>query len=75
MPGRPRIRLTAYLVAPAAGRASGMTVYAVCSPSAGEAVTAVQAHLGWSEAPVIVGSLSTRTAKAIGLKAGMIRPV
>jgi hypothetical protein len=75
MPGRPRTRLTAYLVAPTTGRSSGATVYVVRTRSAAEALAAVQATLGQDETPVIVGSLSTRTAKAIGLKTGDVRPI
>lgn len=75
MPARPRTRLTTYLVAPSAGRASSAMVYAVRTHSVAEALAAVHVHLGRDEALVIVGSLSTRTAKAIGLKAGDIRLV
>jgi hypothetical protein len=50
-------------------------VYAVRTHSVAEALAAVQVHLGRDEILVIVGSLSTRTAKAIGLKAGDIRLV
>lgn len=73
MPARSRARLTTYLVAPTSGRASSATVYAVRTSSAAEALAAVQSDLGPGETPVIVGSLSNRMAKAIGLKAGDIR--
>lgn len=73
MPTRPRLRLTAYLVASSLERIDGGKVFAVRTHSVAEALAAVQATLGQGETPVVVGSLSTRTAKAIGLKAGDIR--
>lgn len=75
MPGRPRARLTTYLVAPSGERAAGALVHAVRTHSAAEALAAVRPHLAEGETPVIVGSLSTRTAKAIGMKPGEVRAI
>lgn len=77
MPHHSRERLTTYLVALSGEReqASGARVYAVRTRSAAEALAAVQASIGVAGTPVIVGSLSTRTAKAMGLKAGDIRVI
>lgn len=75
MPGRPRVRLTAYLVATGGEQGANAPVYAVRTRTTAEALAAVQASAGLSGTPVIVGSLSTRMAKAIGLKTGDVRPI
>ena len=75
MPSRPRERYTTFLVALGTGRASGMPVYAARMGSAAEALAAVAALSGSGEAVVIVGSLSTRTAKSLALKPGETRRV
>ena len=71
MPGRLRRRHTTFLVSvtvQGSSPASGATVYAVMKPSAEEAVEAVRALAGPSASLAIVGSLSTRIAKALKLK-------
>ncbi|MEE7503349.1 hypothetical protein ACLBXO_18505 [Methylobacterium sp. C33D] len=71
MPGRPRRRHTTFLVsvtAEGAGPAPGAAVYAVMTPSAEEALAAVRALADPSASLAIVGSLSTRIAKALKLK-------
>ncbi|MBE7199678.1 MAG: hypothetical protein INR70_18000 [Parafilimonas terrae] len=73
MSGRPRVRLTAYLVATGGEQGANAPVYAVRTRTAAEAMAAVQASAGFTGKPVIVGSLSTRMAKAIGLKTGDVR--
>lgn len=76
MSARPRERHTTYLVAVSAERPAETTVYAVRMRSAAEALAAVAARAGNAgERPVIVGGLSTRTAKALGLKPGEMQPV
>jgi hypothetical protein len=78
MPGRPRRRYTTFLVSvtaeqPEAG--SVPTVYAVMTPGAEEALAAIRARAEPSAAVALVGSLSTRIAKALKLKPGEPRPV
>ncbi|MEE7493845.1 hypothetical protein [Methylobacterium oryzae] len=71
MPGRLRRRHTTFLVsvtAEGSGPASGATVYAVMKPCAEEALEAVRPLAGPSAALAVVGSLSTRIAKALKLK-------
>ena len=69
MPGRLRRRHTTFLVSVTAeGAAPGATVYAVMKPSAAEALEAVRALAAPSASLAIVGSLSTRIAKALKLK-------
>ncbi len=75
MASRPRERHTTYLVASSFRSEAGTLVYAVRMPSAAEALAAVAQKLDAKATPVIVGSLSTRTAKAMGLKPGELRPV
>ncbi|MDQ0449554.1 hypothetical protein [Methylobacterium aerolatum] len=64
-----------FLVALSAGWEAGGPVYAVKARRADEAMAAVRDKLGGDKAPVVVGSLSTRTAKAIGLKIGEVRTI
>ncbi|MCJ2012844.1 hypothetical protein [Methylobacterium sp. J-076] len=75
MPSRLRVRHTTYLVALTAARSSATPVYAARMPGAAEALAAVMARAGETGQPVIVGSLSTRTAKAMNLKPGEVRQV
>jgi hypothetical protein len=75
MASRPRERHTTYLVASSFRSEPGTMVFAARMPSAAEAVAAVAARLETKDAPVVVGSLSTRTAKAMGLKPGELRLV
>lgn len=75
MPSRPRERYITFLVAPAAKRASRTPVFAVRVSSAAEALSAVARELEAGDLPVIVGSLSTRTTKAMKLKPGEMRLV
>ncbi len=75
MPSRPRERYTTFLVALGTARVSGMPVYAVRMASAAEALAAVAAKADRGEDAVIVGSLSTRTAKTLALKPGETRRV
>ncbi|MCJ2027801.1 hypothetical protein [Methylobacterium sp. J-067] len=75
MASRPRERYTTFLVALSPARGSGAPVYAVRMCSAAEALAAVADKATNGQGPVIVGSLSTRTAKAIALKPGETRRV
>jgi hypothetical protein len=75
MAPRPRERHTTFLVASSFRSGPGTIVYAVRMPSAVEALAAVATRLDGKDAPVIVGSLSTRTTKAMGLKPGELRLV
>ena len=79
MPGRLRRRYRTFLVSVAVGRsrdaASDVMVYAVMKPSAEEALEAVRARAGPQAALSIVGSLSTRIAKALKLKPDEPHPV
>lgn len=75
MPSRRRERYTTFLVAPSDARSSGKLVYAVRVSGAAEALATVAAQVEGAGKPVIVGSLSTRTAKAMKLKPGELRPV
>ena len=75
MPSRPRKRYTTFLVALGTARGPGMPVYAVRMCSAEEALAAVAAQAAEGQGAVIVGSLSTRTAKALDLKPGEARRV
>ncbi|GJE11995.1 MULTISPECIES: hypothetical protein [Methylobacterium] len=70
MPGRLRRRYTTFLVSVTAGRSrsQGTTVYAVMMPGAEEALEAVRARADPGATVAIVGSLSTRIAKALKLK-------
>ncbi|MCJ2089008.1 hypothetical protein MKK88_23925 [Methylobacterium sp. E-005] len=71
MPGRPRRRYTAFLVAvtPERGRkAARPVVYAVMKPSAEEALDAVRGLAEPRDAVALVGGLSTRIAKTLKLK-------
>ena len=77
MPGRTRSRYTTFLVSVTAERSGGRgrsspkpapLVYAVMKPSAEEALEAVRALADPSASLAIVGSLSTRIAKALKLK-------
>ncbi|MET3483670.1 hypothetical protein [Methylobacterium sp. 1973] len=71
MPGRLRRRHTTFLVSvtvQGSSPASGATVYAVMKPSAAEALEAVRPLVDPSATLAIVGSLSTRIAKALKLK-------
>ena len=78
MPGHAQRRYTTFLVAVTVapgGGAPGAIVYAAMKRDAAEALAAVRALI---EAPgdvAIVGSLSTRTAKAIKLKPDDVRQV
>ncbi len=78
MPGRARKRYTTFLVSVTperSGKASSPRVYAVMKSSAEEALAAVR---NLAEAPAsvaLVGSLSTRVAKALKLKPDEPRPV
>jgi hypothetical protein len=79
MPGRPRRRYTAFLVSVAAersrGNGSSTLVYAVMKPGPEEALEAVRARVDSRAALAIVGSLSTRIAKALKLKPDEPHPV
>lgn len=75
MPSRARLRYTTFLVAQSDERSSDVPVYAVRMHDAVEALAAVAALVEGSSKPVIVGSLSTRTAKAMKLKPGAMRLV
>lgn len=79
MPGSARSRYTTFLVAQTRehgdGRARAPVVYAVMTRSAGDALAAVRARAGTPCDLAIVGSLSTRTAKALKLKPEEVRPV
>ncbi len=80
MPGHARRRYTTYLVALSTGRdddvARGATVvYAVMARAADDALAAVRALAEAPATVAVVGSLSTRTAKAIKLKPGEVRAV
>ena len=75
MASRPHERLVTVLVALSTGWEAGGPVYAVKARRADEAMAAVRAKLGDGTTPVVVGSLSTRTAKAIGLKTGEVRAI
>ena len=75
MPSRPRERYTTFLIGLGTGRGSGMPVYAVRMSSPEEALAAVAALSDKGEAAVIVGSLSTRTAKTLALKPGEMRRI
>ncbi|SDA30869.1 hypothetical protein SAMN02799622_04844 [Methylobacterium sp. UNC378MF] len=78
MPGRLRRRYTTFLVsvtAQGSGPSSGATVYAVMKPSAEDALEAVRGLADPSATLAIVGSLSTRIAKALKLKPDEPRPV
>lgn len=75
MPSRPRKRYTTFLIAIGTARESSTPVYAVRMCSAEEALAAVGAKATRGESAVIVGSLSTRTAKALDLKPGEARRV
>ncbi|MEL6061573.1 MULTISPECIES: hypothetical protein [unclassified Methylobacterium] len=71
MPGRPRRRYTAFLVAVTPERsrkAPRPVVYAVMKPNAEEALEAVRGVADARAAVALVGSLSTRIAKALKLK-------
>jgi hypothetical protein len=71
MPGRLRRRYTTFLVSVTTGRsgkAQRSTVYAVMKPGAEEAMEAIRALAGPEAAVAVVGSLSTRIAKALKLK-------
>ncbi|MGC5777856.1 hypothetical protein [Methylobacterium sp. NFXW15] len=74
MPSRPRERFTTFLVALGTAR-SDAPVYAVRTATPAEALAAVAEKAKKGESPVIVGSLSTRTAKAMELKPGEMRRV
>jgi hypothetical protein len=79
MPGRPRRRYTAFLVSVTPervrGHGSSALVYAVMKPRPEEALEAVRALADPGAALAIVGSLSTRIAKALKLKPDEPRPV
>lgn len=75
MPSRPRERTTTFLIALGPARGSGTPVYAVRGRGPEEALAAVAALATNGEDAVIVGSLSTRTAKALDLKRGEARRV
>ena len=72
MPGRARRRYTTFLVSVTpeqrARKASTPLVYAVMKPNAEEALEAVRARADPGSAVALVGSLSTRIAKALKLK-------
>jgi hypothetical protein len=72
MPGRLRRRYTTFLVSVATERSRdgipGPIVYAVMKPSAEDALAAVRALADPQAGLSIVGSLSTRVAKALKLK-------
>lgn len=79
MPGHPRSRYTTFLVALTTEHgddgARGATVYAVMTRDAAAALAAVRALAETPADIAIVGSLSTRTAKAIKLKPEEVRAV
>lgn len=78
MPGSARSRYTTFLVAPTAPadhRTRAPVVYAVMTRSAEDALAAVRALAETPADLAIVGSLSTRTAKALKLKPGEVRAV
>jgi hypothetical protein len=79
MPGRVRRRYTTFLVSVTAERpgkkSPGPTVYAVMKPSAEEAVGAVRAVADPRSTIAVVGSLSTRIAKALKLEPDELRAV
>ncbi|MDP4023597.1 hypothetical protein Q8W71_13240 [Methylobacterium sp. NEAU 140] len=79
MPDRPRGRHTTYLVALTTEHgddgALGPVVYAVMKRKPEEALAAVRALAELPADVRIVGSLSTRTAKALKLKPDEVRPV
>lgn len=75
MPGRLRRRYTTFLVSVTAGRpakarskAPGPAVYAVMKPGPEEALESIRALADPDATVAIVGSLSTRIAKALKLK-------
>lgn len=71
MPGRPRRRYTAFLVAVTPERsrkAARPVVYAVMKPNAAEALDAVRGLAEPRDVVALVGGLSTRIAKALQLK-------
>ena len=67
-------RSTTYLVAVTA-RSLSVAVYAVMAPSPDEAVLIVSARAPAGGEVVVVGSLSSRMAKAIRLGAGEVRAI
>lgn len=79
MPGSARSRYTTFLVAQTRehgdGRTGAPVVYAVMTRSAGDALAAVRARAETACDLAIVGSLSTRTAKALKLKPQEVRAV
>lgn len=78
MPGSARSRYTTFLVALTTGhdgRARSPVVYAVMTRSAKDALAAVRALAQTPADIAIVGSLSTRTAKALKLKPDEVRSV
>lgn len=72
---RTRVRHTTFLVARSDDLSSDVPVYAVRVRDAAEALAAVASLDEGAGKPVIVGSLSTRTTKAMNLKPGAIRLV
>ena len=80
MPGNSaRSRYTTFLVAvtvaPGGDGTPASVVYAVMTRNADDALAAVRALPGTPAGATIVGSLSTRTAKAIKLKPQEVRSV
>ncbi|MCJ2112003.1 hypothetical protein MKK64_12465 [Methylobacterium sp. E-025] len=78
MPKRIGRRYTTFLVAVTADAATSMvpaSVYAVMARRPDEALEIVRAQADGSDEVVVVGSLSSRMAKAIRLSAGEMRAI